>query len=192
VTGNGAAYCWGDNTYGQLGDGTNTSSLTPVAISGGYAFASVMPGLNDACGVTTAGAAYCWGDNTYGQLGNGTTTNSNVPLAVAGGYTFSGVSLGNSYACGVTTAGAAYCWGYNGDGRLGDGTHTGSNVPVAVAGGHTFTAVSLGRTDDHACGVTTADAAYCWGQGAIGALGNGTNTSSDVPVAVSGGIPSLP
>src|SRR5438034_614672 len=94
VAGSGAAYCWGTNTYGGLGDGTyGNNRLTPVAVSGGLTFAAVSGGALYTCGVTTSGAAYCWGLNNYGQLGNGTTTFSFLtPVAVSGGLTFTAVS----------------------------------------------------------------------------------------------------
>src|SRR5947199_184640 len=89
VTLSGAAYCWGDNTNGQLGNGTTTRSPIPVAVSGGVTSAAVSAGGHDhTCGVTPSGAAYCWGNNGVGQLGNGTTTGSLTPVAVAGGLTF--------------------------------------------------------------------------------------------------------
>ena len=84
VTSAGAAYCWGENVYGQLGDGTMTNRLTPVAVAGGLTFASLSPFVYHTCGLTTGGVAYCWGDNPDGRLGNGTTTSSTVPVRVAG------------------------------------------------------------------------------------------------------------
>src|SRR5207245_336067 len=121
VTTAGAAYCWGDNTDGELGNGTTTASATPVAVSGGLTFAAVSAGFYHTCGVTTPGAAYCWGFNGNGQLGNGTFTISPTPVAVSVGLTFAAVSVEQFDACGVTTAGAAYCWGDNTDSQLGKG-----------------------------------------------------------------------
>ena len=189
VTTTGAAYCWGRGVEGQLGDGTNAISNVPVAVSGGLTFQLVSSSDGaHSCGVTTAGAAYCWGANFAFQLGDGTDASSNVPVAVSGGLTFQSVSLGGSHSCGVTTAGAAYCWGFNREGQLGDGTNTlFIIVPVAVSGGLTFQSVSLGRF--YSCGVTTAGKrAYCWGFNGDGELGDGTNTDSNVPVAVLGGL----
>jgi alpha-tubulin suppressor-like RCC1 family protein len=184
VTG-GAINCWGENGYGQLGNGTNTDSDFPVVVSGTLNFASVSAGLGSVCGVTTQGAAYCWGNNSSGQLGNGSTDNSTVPVAVAGGLVFSTVSVGSGYACGVTTGGAAYCWGAGGY-QLGTGTiGSGSAFPVAVSGGLAFASISAGSST---CGVTTGGAAYCWGSNQSGQLGNGTTVASGVPAAVSGGL----
>ena len=118
------AYCWGDNTYGQLGNGSTTNSSTPVAVAGGLGLSQISVGDFTVCGLVSGGAAYCWGDNTYGQLGNGSTTNSTTPVAVAGGLTFSQVSAGAS-SCGITTAGTTFCWGSNASGQLGIGTTIG-------------------------------------------------------------------
>ena len=86
VTTAGAAYCWGSNATGQLGDGTTTRHMSPVAVAGGLTFAVVSAGDGGphTCGVTMDGAAYCWGDNGFAQLGDGTGLDSNVPVKVAG------------------------------------------------------------------------------------------------------------
>src|SRR5439155_55504 len=81
----GAAYCWGNNSDGQLGDGTTIGRLTPVLVAGGVSFAGVSAGGGHTCGLTAAGAAYCWGHNSDGQLGDGTTTERPSPVPVAAG-----------------------------------------------------------------------------------------------------------
>src|SRR5436190_6917024 len=172
VTAAGAAYCWGANLWGQLGDGTMTPRLSPVLVGGGVTFATVSAGGQFTCGVTDSGAAYCWGDNGTGQLGDGTTTNRSSPGLVAGDVSFAGVSAGAFHTCGVTAVGAAYCWGYNGQGRLGDGTGTDHLTPGLVAGGLGVAAVGGGGGAPG--GVTTAGAADCWGFNNYGALGDGT------------------
>src|SRR5439155_26386902 len=84
LTTSGAAYCWGFNKWGQLGNGTTTNSATPVPVSGGLTFEAISAGGQQSCGLTTGGVAYCWGWNARGQLGNGTTTDRYTPVKVAG------------------------------------------------------------------------------------------------------------
>ena len=200
LTPGGAAYCWGDNSSGELGTGTTTNSSTPLAVGGGFTFAAVSTGAYHSCGLTKNGAAYCWGYNDDGELGDGSYAQpSGTPVAVSGGFTFAAVSAGGFNACGITTSSALYCWGYNGVGELGIGSTTGpevcypdmpdysepcSTVPVPVSGGLKFAVVSVG--DYYSCGMTTAGAAYCWGGNFYGQLGTGTTTSSTVPVKVAG------
>jgi alpha-tubulin suppressor-like RCC1 family protein len=181
-----AAYCWGFNVSGQLGDGTSTSRSTAIVVSGGLAFRAVSAGNAHTCGITTTGAAYCWGSDDFGQLGDGSgppgTTTS--PVAVLGALGFRSVSAGDKHTCGVTTANVAYCWGFNAGGQLGDSTTSNSFAPVAVAAppGVGFTSVSAGF--GHTCAVSTAGPAYCWGINSFGQLGDGTTTSSSTPVLV--------
>jgi len=187
VTTGGAAYCWGFNSFGELGDGTVSPRTSPVAVQGGLTFAAVSAGGGYTCGVTTSGAAYCWGENDNGQLGDGTTTGRTTPVLVLGGLTFAAVSAGGAHTCGVTAAGAAHCWGSNLFGELGDGTTTVRTSPAAVLGGLAFHAVSASALY-HTCGVTAGGAAYCWGYNNGGQLGDGTMTDRTSPVPVSGGL----
>ncbi len=192
VTTGGDAYCWGTGTLGQLGNGSRVNSVTRVLVSGGLTFVSVSAGLEHSCGVATGGGAYCWGRGAEGQLGTGAIedTPSAVPVPVTGGLVFVSVtagtvarnlifttlSAGSGHTCGITTAGEAYCWGENFSGQLGTGDRNLKATPALVAGGLTFAAVSGGGLSDHShtCGVTTAGAAYCWGDNRAGQLGNGS------------------
>src|ERR1051325_7526588 len=185
ITPRGAAYCWGSNSSGQLGDGTRIAAAIPVLVSGGIRFATISLGENHTCGVATSGAAYCWGANFWGQLGDGTGFPQTSPARVAGGLDFTVVGAGATHTCGVTTSGAGYCWGDNFAGQLGDGRTGGASLtPVAVVGGLTFMRVSAGA--GYSCGLTTAGVASCWGSNSDGRLGDGTTLSRPVPGLVAG------
>ena len=140
LTSTGAAYCWGDNQYGELGGGANGSpSPMPTLVSGHHIFTSVSAGSGFACGIDALGTAYCWGDNTGGQLGDSSTAGSPTPVPVSGGLRFVSVSAGYGSACGITTVGI-FCWGDNSYGELGNGSSGGlfsgfsySTVPVRVS-----------------------------------------------------------
>ena len=200
ITTRGSAYCWGDNYFGQLGDGrAGIGSRIPVKVLGGLVFAAVSAGSGLTCDITTDSRDYCWGRNDRGTLGNGTTTGpeqcgfqhipcSAVPLAVSGGHTFSATSPGGFHTCGLAIGGQGYCWGFNGWGALGDGTIFDRASPVAVVGGHTFAVLGVGA--EHTCGVTTGGDAYCWGGNSYGQLGNGGDTALQhtSPIAVVGGL----
>jgi len=133
LTTSGAAYCWGRNSDGELGDGTTSGSSVPVPVSGGLEFSSLTVQLAHNCGLTADGAAWCWGRNTGGQLGDGTTASRSTPVPAAGALRFSVIETGGHHTCGITADGVAYCWGWNGHGELGDGTTEDRLEPVRVA-----------------------------------------------------------
>lgn len=200
ITAAGVAYCWGNNSSGELGVGTRTGpetcprsdgtesvpcSTLPVPVVGGLVFTSVSAGETHTCGITTAGGTYCWGW-AYGLLGDGSETVQPSPVLVAGGLIFASMSAARDHTCGITTTGAAYCWGKNQLGGLGDGTQEVRSTPVPVAGGLSFASLSAGA--HYTCGVTVADAAYCWGHGELGQLGDGNTNPQLAPVRVAGGF----
>ncbi|MDC0851427.1 S8 family serine peptidase, partial [Euryarchaeota archaeon] len=189
VLGNASLYCWGDNFWGQIGDGSNSGSTTPVAVSlpTGRTVDSVAVGYSHACAILDNSSLYCWGANNQGQLGDGSSTDSNTPIAVSLpiGRTATMVSAGVEYTCVVLDDASLYCWGNNGYGQLGDGTTTARNTPVAVSlpSGRTTSSVDAGRW--HTCAVLDDASLYCWGKNGYGELGDGSNFASTTPVSVS-------
>ena len=184
LTDAGAARCWGLNEYGQLGDGTTKTQLTPVRVLGELTFRQLAAGADFACALAGNGVAYCWGANASGQLGDGSNTSPASPAPVATTLRFVSITAGAYHACGLTRAGSAYCWGRNDVGPVGDGSWTNRNVPTAVAGELAFTDIRAGGF--HTCGVTTSGS-YCWGWNAFAQLGDGTLTNRYVPTPISGG-----
>jgi alpha-tubulin suppressor-like RCC1 family protein len=170
----GAAFCWGGNQLGQLGDSTQVSRGAPVAVAGGHAFTSISAGTSHTCALTAAAQAFCWGLGEEGALGIGADTALHtVPQPVAGGIAFASISAGDNTTCGISTAGDTYCWG----------VQYGTNGPVVLTptlvAGFAFTAVQAGG--DLYCGTTASGDLYCWG---LPPLGNGTSTGSAAPILI--------
>ncbi|MFT3767224.1 MAG: hypothetical protein QM820_17135 [Minicystis sp.] len=200
VTGNtscaavaGRVRCWGDNQGGQLGDGTIINSLVPVdVVDLSAGLVALSGGDNHTCALDTDGGVACWGGNITGELGNGSTSNgsSNSPstpgdvIGLSAGVRV--VSAGGSHTCVVTSTGAVECWGENGEGMFTGGASTGPiTEPVGIVG-LSSGAVSVAIGVNHACAVTSAGGVLCWGHNDFGQLGDGTTTSSFVPVGVVG------
>lgn len=188
-----AAWCWGSNADGELGnpavtvpcgEGGEACSAKPVKVSTSVPFAAISAGHGFTCALSTSGVPYCWGDNRFGQLGIGSQAPTGRPAKVGiEGVAFQSISAGDSHACAVTTAGVAYCWGSNAGGRLGTGgTSGGHTVPVAVGGHLTFRAISAGYF--HTCALTRDGAVYCWGRNEMGEVGNAPRRQSSLPVRV--------
>jgi alpha-tubulin suppressor-like RCC1 family protein len=136
VTGSGGMQCWGENKYGQLGDGTTQKQPAPVAVTGlGGSVVMIAAGWNQTCGVLTDGVLKCWGWNFYGQLGEGSMSNKRQPVAVQRltGKTLA-VSGGGGHTCALLDNGEIFCWGLNESGQLGDQTNLNSGFPVKVKG----------------------------------------------------------
>jgi len=167
----GAAYCWGSNRSGELGDGTEDNRSVPTSVSTMLPFVTLTVAESHTCGLTSDGAAYCWGASG-GMIGDGTTESRSTPTPVAGGLDFTAISAGDYHTCGITTDGTAYCWGANSYGMIGDGTTEDRSTPTPVAGDLTFTAISAGFL--HTCGIAADGAAYCWGANYYGEVGDGT------------------
>jgi len=130
----GALYCWGDNGYGQLGNGSTASSSAPVAVTAtgsgvlaGKSVQEIKVGLRHSC-ARAANGVYCWGLNGNGQLGDGNTGSSNVPVTVKqevgklSDSNVAGIGAGANRGCAVINDGRTFCWGVNDTGQIGDGT----------------------------------------------------------------------
>jgi alpha-tubulin suppressor-like RCC1 family protein len=168
----GVLQCWGDNYYGEVGNGmpnTTTPVTTPAMLAGTWT--SVALGSFHACAIAKTGALSCWGLGTSGELGLGSTTSMPSPTTV-GSATWTSISLGELHSCGIQSDGSLWCWGWNQRGQLGDGTDVDKNVPTRVGTDVDWIAIAAGH--EHTCALKTDKSLWCWGLDDSGQLGDGT------------------
>ncbi|HEY2917338.1 MAG TPA: hypothetical protein VGI98_09030 [Candidatus Limnocylindrales bacterium] len=184
LLGSGQVRCWGRDTFGQLGNSQTTNSSNPVAVPGVTASA-VAAGLDDTCALTGSGTVWCWGAAHYGA---NDPDASLPPHQVNGNFLPGLVTTGAFHACALTAARTVQCWGGNGNGQLGLPNVAGPvSTPTTVPG--LSNVISLSAGSYHTCAVLMDGTARCWGDNAMGELGNGdsgTGHLSNVPVVVSG------
>lgn len=145
--------------------------------------APISVGTYGSCAVTASGGVACWGNYTSGELGGGTETDTWVPFNVPGLSGIVSVAVGRTHECALDTTGKAWCWGSNFAGQLGVGTSSYTNTTTPVAVHLPGPATSIAAGIDFTCAVVDR-AAYCWGSGAYGQLGNGGTANRLMPTPV--------
>ena len=180
-------WTWGNNDDGKLGNGTNTSSNTPIQVSGLSGVSAITGGWHHTAALKSDGTVWTWGDNERGQLGNGTTTSNYSPNLLSGlSGAFTAIACGGWHSAVLKSDGTVWTWGYNDDGQLGNGGTTTSYVPVPVSGlSGTVTALAAGRR--HTLALMSDGTVWGWGCNCDGQLGIGTTTTTFLtPVLASG------
>lgn len=182
----GNVYAWGDNREGQIGDGTTTSSTTPVAarLPDGVTAGVLGVGYGFSVATGSDGVVYAWGSNGRGQLGDGTRSTSLLPVAVQtpAGVTFSAMSSGETHTLATGSDGSTYAWGWNTYGQIGNGATTDALVPVLVSAPAGVTLSAFATGFGHSLAIGSDGNTYAWGWNAYGQLGDGTTSSSSLPV----------
>jgi alpha-tubulin suppressor-like RCC1 family protein len=232
---NGTVWAWGDNMFGELGNGSTDDSTVPVEVSvpSGVEFVKVDSGGGSNLALDASGHAWAWGDNSGGELGNGTMTERHLPVRVhlpsgvtlrsisAGGYhsmaldsqgrvwqwgslegsqsltptrvigwpnrppTIVAVSAGSGFDLALSTSGKVYAWGNNDLGQLGDGSGNSSDTPVRVHTPASATLVKISAASYDGYAIDSTGRAFAWGNANAGQLGNGTYGPGSLPVRVS-------
>lgn len=203
IRSDGTVVCWGDDWFGQLGDGavltrgdTAQSSAVQALVFGGVESlkaTSIAAGGFHTCATTTGNGLLCWGANSAGQLGDNSTNSRSTPNVVfhSTPHDTKLLTAGDASTCITKTDDVAYCWGNNSGGQLGIGSRDGSSVPVALnftppLSGLRITSFAIsGRADNDinqlSCAAIAGDKVQCWGYNSFGTLGDGTYTWQDAP-----------
>lgn len=187
------AYCWGDNTTGQLGDSTSgTDRTAPVPVDNsdkisGLTIKSISSGPNHTCAIASDNNAYCWGYNNKGQIGDNTSGVSRLSPAIVyrtgslNGLTIKSISAGTTHTCAVASDNNAYCWGNDNNYQLGDDAVSADKLaptPVERTGLlNNLTVASVEAGDTHSCAFASDGCVYCWGYNNYGQIGDGTTAT---------------
>ncbi len=180
LTSAGGVKCWGAIF--------THSSTVPEDIAGlASGITGLAVGSSHACALSAQGGVKCLGQNIAGEVGDGTTTPRPTPVDVVGLTSgVSSISAGHLSTCAITVSGVQ-CWGYNVFGQLGDGSKINRTTPVSVpalSGGINGGVTSIVAGAGHVCAILTSLAPLrCWGDNSYGQFGDGTQTSSFVPVS---------
>jgi alpha-tubulin suppressor-like RCC1 family protein len=188
VTTGGKLYCWGDNSFSQLGTSAGDKAA-PTQVGTDTDWESVSTGYTSTCAVKASGSLYCWGANSRGQLGVGSTDSQPTP-AQAGTASWTSVAVGDGYACGRQVDGTIYCWGPSSHGQLGNGVSTNSSLtdvtsPLKVGAATDW--VSLTTGGGQTCAVNLAGELWCWGSNSDYQVGDATTTDRTVPTRIGTG-----
>ena len=179
----GSVWAWGDNSEGELGNGSTTSSSIPGVVNGVSGVTAVAAGLTYSLALKSDGTVWAWGENSAGQLGNGSTTNSSTPVQVSGLTGVTAIAASNAHSVALLNDGTVRAWGDNSKGALGNGSDTNSSTPVQVSGLSGVSAIGAGA--NHSLALKSDGTVWAWGGNGVGQLGNGSNTNSNTPVQVS-------
>lgn len=174
ITSGSGLKCWGENTYGQLGNGSIQNSVVPSNVVGlSFGVKMVDAGFSHTCALLEDGSVKCWGRNHKGQLGNGGTSDSTSPVAASvSGATM--ITAGGDNTCALLSNGQVSCWGN----EYGASPATVSGISGAVQ-------VTAGEA--HVCALISGGSVRCWGKNATkGQPGNGSTDGAPSPVTVSG------
>jgi alpha-tubulin suppressor-like RCC1 family protein len=181
----GTLWAWGQNYYGQLGDGTTEIRSSPSQVGTGTTWSSVAVGGAHTVGIKSDGTLWAWGYNSSGQLGDGTTTSTPSPSQVGTGTTWTSVAAGYDHTLAIKSDDTLWAWGRNDYGQLGDGTTTSKPIPSQVGTGTTWASVAAGN--GHTIARRSDGTLWAWGRNDYGQLGDGTTTGKPIPSQVGTG-----
>ena len=184
IKSDGTLWAWGNNTYGQLGDGTTIDKLTPVQIGTSSDWTDISCGLNHNMALKANGTLWSWGRNLYGQLGDGTTVNKTVPTQVGTETNWVSIETRYHHNLGIKSNGTLWGWGQNLFGQVGDGTNGVLSVAVPTQVGADTNWKTAATGNSHSLAIKTNGTLWGWGNNLSGQLGNGAYNDNITPLQI--------
>jgi alpha-tubulin suppressor-like RCC1 family protein/PKD repeat protein len=178
----GTLWGWGDNSLGQLGDGSYTNKNIPKKIGNANDWNIVSVGTKFTIALKTDGTLWAWGSNYYGQLGDGTTTTITIPKQIGTANDWQTIATGSGYTVALKKNGTLWTWGSNNYGQLGDGTTVRKINPVQIGTSTDWKTIAAGY--GHTVAIKTDGSLWAWGDNDYGRLGDGTTTARTVPTRI--------
>ncbi|MDN3692360.1 T9SS type A sorting domain-containing protein [Chryseobacterium tructae] len=182
IKADGTLWTWGDNYYGQLGDGTNANKNTPTQVGTAADWVNIAAGDDYVLAIRSNGTLWSWGYNYYGQLGDGTFIKKDTPIQIGTENDWQIVASGSSHSLAIKTNGTLWSWGKNNEGELGDGTKINKKVPIQIGTDTNWKNIEGGLS--HTVAVKTDGTFWAWGNNTFGQLGDGTAISKITPIQI--------
>ena len=182
IKSDGSLWAWGDNSNGQIGDGTNIDRASPVQIGTDNKWISISCGYENTIGLKSDGTLWAWGENNYGELGDGTTTFRITPVQIGADDKWVSIASGFRHTLGLKSDGSLWTWGLNQYGQLGDGTTIHKYNPMQI--GTDFNWVGISAGSHHSLALKSDGSIWAWGWNYYGSLGDGTTIQRNSPVQI--------
>ncbi|MDH5718124.1 MAG: DUF4215 domain-containing protein, partial [Spirochaetia bacterium] len=174
IKADGTLWAWGNNDYGQLGDGTKSERSVPIQIGYGNNWSKISAGFYHSLAIKTDGTLWAWGKNFSGRLGDGTTTDRYAPVQIGSATNWNYISAGGFHSMALNSNGEIYAWGYNAYGQLGNGSVSNLLIPTKIG---TAAWVDISCGENFSTGIQSDGTLWAWGRNNYGQLGDNSTVN---------------